>query len=543
MQSFFRHALVLLSLLYTAGGCGQAVSVDSECTKLQGVWEVVSCETRGLKTTTDADVGVQYEFAGRQFRRRVGSNVGVWKKYELNVSTNPKQMDWSHTLIQADKTLLPYTEHTIYRIIGDELQICYLTCITPAKQRPVDFSLAQHDWLLTLRRVPFANDKDEQCREKAAERRTHRVAWQRLQPWVSVEFQGKYDVDFGGKDSTSWHSKSLANTSPFPGKIGEEQWHNLLLLHDIRLLSLRGCKGVGNEQMRHVSKLVTLESLDLHSTEVSDIGLLPLRELHNLTQLDLAFTAITDEGLSLVGRMLKLRRLLLQGTLVTEKGIDELRLARRDLDISWTRRYTDSQRGAAVSLSQLGLEIDDARDAVAKTLICRIVIPSCMTVRERIVATKDREKILGAVNNTAIVDSAVVAGYAARLPAPISLCATGENTDDSIFSCIRDIQGVVQLNLRGSRISDAGMAELKRHVDLKVLNISYSKDITDAGIANLAFLVNLEKLDLTGIELSSAALLPLLRLDRLKELSLSHVQPSRGVYDQFRRKGVKVKVR
>jgi len=97
---------------------------------------------------------------------------------------------------------------------------------------------------------------------------------------------------------------------------------SLLALRDIRLLGLRGCCGVGDEQMQYVGKLVSLEALDLHSTEVGDAGLVQLTGLSNLEQLDLSFSAVTDKGLVAVGSMTGLKILVLQGTSITEKGME-----------------------------------------------------------------------------------------------------------------------------------------------------------------------------------------------------------------------------
>ena len=48
--------------------------------------------------------------------------------------------------------------------------------------------------------------------------------------------------------------------------------------------------------MEHLRGLTNLSSLDLHSTQVTDAGMIHLKGLSNLSFLNLVFTQVTDAG-------------------------------------------------------------------------------------------------------------------------------------------------------------------------------------------------------------------------------------------------------
>jgi uncharacterized protein (TIGR03067 family) len=157
VRSIVRLAAIL-AIMLASGGCGQAVSVETERAKLRGKWEVVSEEVGG-GIRVPADVGNQYEFAGDQFRV-IGSSgeKGPWIKYRLNVTARPKEMDWSVKIIMRDGTIKMGTAKKIYSLDGNKLQICWLTIVTPKAQRPTALSSEYPNVLMTLRRIPFADN-------------------------------------------------------------------------------------------------------------------------------------------------------------------------------------------------------------------------------------------------------------------------------------------------------------------------------------------------------------------------------------------------
>lgn len=530
MQLAFRLVFCVLATTAASGGCGQSVTIESERAKLQGTWEVVSWELRGIKGP--AEVGNQYEFAGDNFRIISGRDeVSPWITYGLDIHASPKVMQWSVKTTMPDKSVKDETGNCIYRIDGDQLELCFVTVPAPTDRLPHAFTSKPNNRLLTLKRIPFASPDEERTRNEAARARARDAAYVNLQSVIAGEDEnGKYYIDF--------------HDLPDIHYIGNRWWQALLDLRDIRNLCFRGCTGVGDEQMRHFGELISVEILDLHSTDLGDAGVSQLSGLTHLEQLDLSFTAVTDAALATISELKKLKKLALNGSLVTERGIEELRTKRSDLNVVWRRPYNESQQKAALALSQLGFRIDDDFDPYVKpkTVTCQIVFSSRKIVAPSVVA-EEAKKRWPPYGDAKSVDQSVVADLLGKLPAPTAVTVRPEATDDTIVVCLRNIQGLVRLDVPSSQITDTGLAELQHHQTLKVLDLDHARRITDTGVASLASLANLEVLNLQGIESTPEALAKLLTLDHLRELQITRRQSNRDLDTQFRRKGVKVMYR
>ncbi len=84
---------------------------------------------------------------------------------------------------------------------------------------------------------------------------------------------------------------------------------------------------------------------------------------------------------------------------------------------------------------------------------------------------------------------------------------------------LKDLKGLVHLNLRGTAITDDMLAQLAGCTSLIRLHLEKTK-ITDKGLAHLKGLVNLEYLNLYGTEVTDAGLAQLEGLKKLKSLYL-----------------------
>ena len=528
MQSPLRVSLCVLATMSVGTGCSQSATIETERAKLAGTWEVVSWELREIQGPRN--VGSQYEFFANgtvQVRSTTGE-VSRKRKYELNVDTNPKQMDWSVTTIMPDKSTKEEATKGVYRFEGDTLIICMV--MDPFAPRPTSFNTKDSKGaeLLKLKRIPFADPDEERARNEAARARARHAAFITLQMMsVGQTKEGKFYLDFHAR---LWNRK-----------IARKWWQDFLDLRDIAMLCFRGCTGVGDEQMRHLGKLTSLEILDLHSTDVGDEGVAQLGGLTNLEELDLSFTAVTDVGLAAISELDNLKRLSLNGSLVTEKGVQGLRMKRDDLDVVWLRPYTESQQQAALALSQLGLEIDEKFDSYLKpnTVTCRILFQTGR-IRDPSVAVPDGPREPARVMQRSWLDPSLIADLLEKLPPPTAVRVRNEAMDDILFVCLRNIRGLVRLDAPSTQITDAGLAALKHHQTLKVLNLEHAKRITDAGVANLASLTNLEVLSLRRTKLTPEGLAKLLVLDHLQELHISRKQSNPQLDRQFSRKGVKV---
>jgi internalin A len=92
------------------------------------------------------------------------------------------------------------------------------------------------------------------------------------------------------------------------------------------------------------------------------------------------------------------------------------------------------------------------------------------------------------------------------------------NISDAVLANLAPLENLEELYLSGRNISDAGLANLAQLKNLKALQLS--GNFTDAGLANLAPLKNLEVLELNGTNITDAGLANLAPLKNLKSLDL-----------------------
>jgi hypothetical protein len=94
--------------------------------------------------------------------------------------------------------------------------------------------------------------------------------------------------------------------------------------------------------------------------------------------------------------------------------------------------------------------------------------------------------------------------------------ADGKFTDEHL-SILKDLKGLVHLDLRGQPVTDAQLVHLRPLTELTHLHLENTK-ITDKGLDNLKGLVNLEYLNLYGTAVSDAGLTNLEGMKKLKHL-------------------------
>eukprot|EP00913_Durusdinium_trenchii_P005630 g5248.t1 len=97
----------------------------------------------------------------------------------------------------------------------------------------------------------------------------------------------------------------------------------------------------------------------------------------------------------------------------------------------------------------------------------------------------------------------------------------------SIEDQVVDRLALKWLNLRGTRITDTGLAHLKEKTQLKWLDISGTR-INDAGLAHLKGMTKLEWLDLNETRITNAGLVYLREMTKLEMLDLSSTKITDG---------------
>jgi hypothetical protein len=99
----------------------------------------------------------------------------------------------------------------------------------------------------------------------------------------------------------------------------------------------------------------------------------------------------------------------------------------------------------------------------------------------------------------------------------VSYIQTDGKLTDEHLALLKDLKGLVHLDLRGQPVTDAQLVHLKPLTDLTHLHLEKTK-ITDKGLENLRGLANLEYLNLYGTGVSDAGLANLEGMKKLKHL-------------------------
>ncbi|HEY7314651.1 MAG TPA: hypothetical protein VH643_35205, partial [Gemmataceae bacterium] len=256
-------------------------------------------------------------------------------------------------------------------------------------------------------------------------------------------------------------------------------------LPQLRDLSLDPSEGRPAEEFLHglkeIARLPQLTGLCLAGTTITDSALEELAPLGNLEELNLGGTRVTDAGLAHLTRLPQLRSLDLTDTRVTDKGVPELVKLEHliELDLSETRVTNQSfgELARLPRLEKLNVSADGVTDAG-----------------------------LAYLRNAPSLK---------RIDVPLS--ARGDNW---LSLQVKFYPQADILDLRNSFVTDAGLSELAKLGQLRVLHLSGTK-ITDAGLKTLATIGSLCKINLAKTQVTDAGLIQLMALPNLVKVKLS----------------------
>jgi Leucine-rich repeat (LRR) protein len=272
------------------------------------------------------------------------------------------------------------------------------------------------------------------------------------------------------------------------GNIDDAALDHLRALSGLRELNLFGCRNVTDAGLVRLRELPNLEVLTLSNTAVTDAGMIhltgstrlrelrlfgcsnvgdagvtPLRLLPGLQLLELSRTGVTDAGMARLAGLPELRVLELAGTKVTDYGLTRLpafpRLAELNLHGAWV-----GDRGLFSLLKQPELR-------------------------------------------------------------KLNLMAT--QVSDKAMTLLADLPALETLNLTKTPLTDAGLARLGASASLRTLLLSGTR-VGNAGLGGLAGLADLRRLDLAGTEVTDVGLQHLGPLRNLRSLRLAKTQVGDG---------------
>lgn len=199
-----------------------------------------------------------------------------------------------------------------------------------------------------------------------------------------------------------------------------------------------------------------LQSLSLGPSEAGDKTLASLGELPELAHLYLFVTRITDNGLRQLGRFPNLTEIDLQGTDIGDEGLLALADLERltEVDVRHTRVTPGGV--ARLQSARPGLRIKAATDDSSLVNVARRLRPA-RTVLSR------------------------PAGWR---PINVRLRAAGPGVTDIGVSALRGVANIEELDLTDARVTDAAVGDLAKLSGLKKLLLRGTQ-VSESGIARL----------------------------------------------------------
>src|SRR4051812_43371031 len=308
-----RYEIVLacLSLLPSSAEAADE-PVNQERAKLEGTWRVIRWVDAGEVRVDDRSrdvLDVRMIFRGETlhlFGMLPGFDIHF--RYTPDPSTDPKTLEM--TLDQAGDGKAPDADRwrNIYRLDGDDLQIC-----GGSARLPKEFDEKTHR-LLVLKRAEPAADPGHTF---DALRKAGGKVWLFARPSVSFAGTKVGDADLPSLKGLRLSSLDLSRTrvktlEPLEG------------LRGLADLDLRDTQ-VGDPGLARLEGMADLETLSIARTHVTDRGLAHLGGLKRLRNLDLGGTAISDAGMKHLARLGGLQTLTLGGTKVSDTGLEQLK--------------------------------------------------------------------------------------------------------------------------------------------------------------------------------------------------------------------------
>jgi WD40 repeat protein/Leucine-rich repeat (LRR) protein len=298
-------------------------------------------------------------------------------------------------------------------------------------------------------------------------------------------------------------------------------------LTQARELALAGTQ-IDDDGLVELKGLANLEELDISSTRVSDAGLAHLSGLTRLAKLDFAGSpGVKGPGLKHLAPLSGVKELNLAGTSVTDEGLADIKGLKQLEKLTLPTRVTDAGLAHLAGLTNLKdlnmyqmrqIKGPGLRHLAAMPRLTELNLGFSGVTDEGLVGVKDLKQLetLYLPPRTTDAGLAHVAGLTKLSNLPL------EGHSGVKGPGLRHLAGlkqVTQLNLAGTGVDDAGLANLKGLTHLKDLTLS--ERTTNAGLAHLAALTELERLHLDRTKITDAGLAHLRRLPNLRSVSVS----------------------
>lgn len=360
--------------------------------------------------------------------------------------------------------------------------------------------------LVTLASVPLAIYAAREHRYRA---RLAAIATLEKTPHVLVRDAGRRYLDM--RLDTLRRNDEVTGVCA-DSSLSDEQLRALLCFPELRELSLSGCwfpqfwrprnvapdQGLLDRQLGRMTRLGSLERLNLAGTTITDLGLRNVASFSTLEGLDLSYTAVRGDGLARLAVLRRLTELHISGTPVTNDGLRGLAAlpSLRVLDLSGTSIGDDGARhlGALPSLRVLDLSGTGIGDDGIRHLAALASL---------------RELRLGGTR--------VSGPGLAWLPAMTRLETLRLEDDDITDRSLRWLLRLPKLrylNLSGTRISDDGLEALRGCDALQSIELSECAAVSDAGLLHLSRMKSIESVGLQKTSVTAGGVAHLRKLKK-----------------------------
>ncbi|MCH7725407.1 MAG: hypothetical protein IH991_02835 [Planctomycetes bacterium] len=325
-------------------------------------------------------------------------------------------------------------------------------------------------------------------------------------------------VDFSSDGIPSFPDTAMVNLKAFPAlrqldltftQVTDRGLIQLKDLIQLRSLTLPGGNEVTDSGLVHITALTHLEELDLSSAWITDDGLRHLTVLKQLRKVGLHYTKVS-EGLKYLKRLPNLREIIAPKR-VTDNALMQL---------------ANIKQLTALSLRGCNLVTDKGLKAIAGlTALEKLELYQTRVSDDGLLHLQKLKKLRELALPHGITDRGLA--HLTGLTELETIDHVGEGITDVGAASLSQLKSLREIwlqrdygNGRGPVITDDGLAHLSKLKNLEVLWID-NASITDDGLKHLAGLMRLRLLALEGAPITGAGLAQLKTLGALRFLRLN----------------------
>ncbi len=259
-----------------------------------------------------------------------------------------------------------------------------------------------------------------------------------------------------------------------------------------------------------VARFDHLDRLRLASVSTGGLGPGSLAGLRQLRVLELEGGGLQDEALAEVATLRSLHTLQIDSTSASDAGFAHLVVlpAVRDLKIRHNGHLSDAGLGRTLAgmpaLRNLEVTLEMGPVAATAAAIGHHLSLETLTIGRIATMTAADCEPIGRLTRLRVL----------RMPqCPVT---------DAGLAHLRQLKGLIQLDLTGSRVTGAGLVDLGKLTTLEELDLTSAPLGPEADLTPLTHLPHLQTLSLESTGVSDAAVKGLVRTARLSQLTLSH---------------------